>query len=293
MKSYSLVALASILTLLSGCSLIGSQRIHYKGIPVLGHEVLGNGQEKVILLHGWFSNSSTWDPMKPYLDLDKFTYVFANVRGYHTSSWITGDYSTDEVARDILHLADYMSFGRFHVVGHSMTGMGTQKLAIRLAQAGDDRLKTLIGVTPPIPTGLTLDEVTREFLESAPKNPEVLAEIFGSLTGNRYTAGWESYKTEQNLKHSPTKEVMLAYMNSTFGSDGFFDLATEVQPKLPTLIIAGAHDEAGPVDDYQKMMPQAFPNMILKVIGGAGHYPMNETPVELATILENHLEDHR
>jgi len=257
---------------------------------VLGYEIIGHGSENVIILHGWLSNSETWNPIKPYLNETDFTYIFANIRGYLTSSSIKGEYTADEIAQDVLNLADHLNIEKFHVLGHSMTGMGVQKLAVLSTQNEDKRIKSVICVTPVTATGLPIDEDGLKFLQSVPHNREATEQVFMGSTGSRYSSGWAKYKATQQLKTAPKKDVMLAYLKMFSGS-GFVDLAKKVKSAIPVLVIAGRHDMKGMQASYCKsVMPDMFPNSQIKIIEGAGHYPMNETPIELVTMMEEFLQ---
>lgn len=89
----------------------------------------GSGRECVLVLHDWNGDHTTYDPMLPYLDGFTFTYIFADLRGYGKSRYIAGEYTVAEISKDCLGLADALGWGRFHVIGHSMTGMATQRIA--------------------------------------------------------------------------------------------------------------------------------------------------------------------
>src|SRR5690348_8015157 len=49
---------------------------------LLGHRVHGSGPETVVVLHEWLGDRNNYDPILPYLDQDRFTWLFADLRGY-------------------------------------------------------------------------------------------------------------------------------------------------------------------------------------------------------------------
>jgi len=55
---------------------------------------------------------------------------------------------------------------------------------------------------------------------------------------------------------------------------------------VPVKVIVGAHDAALTVEAMRASYLAWFPNAELEVMENAGHYPMNETPVALATTIE-------
>ncbi len=56
----------------------------------LGFTVYGDGSSRVLVLHDWFCDHSSWDATLPYLSPDRFTYVFGDLRGYGLSREIEG-----------------------------------------------------------------------------------------------------------------------------------------------------------------------------------------------------------
>ena len=42
-------------------------------MDVLGHEVVGVGPARVVVLNDWLCDTSTWDTTRPYLDHERFT----------------------------------------------------------------------------------------------------------------------------------------------------------------------------------------------------------------------------
>jgi pimeloyl-ACP methyl ester carboxylesterase len=58
---------------------------------------------------------------------------------------------------------------------------------------------------------------------------------------------------------------------------------------LPVLVVAGEHDPAVGAETCKATWLQHYPNARLEVMANAGHYPMDETPVALATVMEKFL----
>ena len=63
----------------------------------IGYTLHGNGDRKVIVLHGWMGDSSTFDPVLMSIDKTEYSYAFMDYRGYGKSRKLTGDYSIDEI----------------------------------------------------------------------------------------------------------------------------------------------------------------------------------------------------
>ncbi len=116
----------------------------------LGFKTHGQGRRRVLVLHDWFCDHSSWDAALPYLTPDRFTYVFADLRGYGLSRGIEGACGLDEAARDVIATADKLAWTRFSLVGHSMSGLIVQ----RVAQLAPERVARIVAVTPVSPAGM-------------------------------------------------------------------------------------------------------------------------------------------
>lgn len=68
--------------------------------------VLGSGSHYVFALHGWCGRQTAYAPMYDALSPDELTYICPSNRGYGGSRGIHGEYTVDEIARDLLALAD-------------------------------------------------------------------------------------------------------------------------------------------------------------------------------------------
>jgi pimeloyl-ACP methyl ester carboxylesterase len=68
------------------------------------------------------------------------------------------------------------------------------------------------------------------------------------------------------------------------------DISTEIAGKqLPVMVIIGAHDEALNAKLMRATYLKWYPNAQLSTIADAGHYPVEETPVILAALIERFL----
>lgn len=90
---------------------------------VIPHDVMGTGSERALLLHNWFGDRSSFDPMREYLNGDAFSYAFLDCRGYGEAIDADGAFTMDEVAGDALAVADHLGWESFSVIGHSTGGL--------------------------------------------------------------------------------------------------------------------------------------------------------------------------
>lgn len=251
---------------------------------VLGHVmqgggVQGGGAEAVIVLHEWLGDSANWDLMRPYLDGERFTWVFTDLRGYGRSKAIEGAHTVEEAAADALALADALGFQRFHVVGHSMSGMIGQYLAC----TAPERVKALVAVCPVPASGFPADAAAKARMAAVLDDDEALREAIRLRTGHRYTPGWVEFKLGI-ARRAATRDAQRGYLDMFTGTDF---AARAAGLATPILALLGAHD----LPLYQEASVRErfgawYPNLEVAVCREAGHYPMLECPPLTAALIE-------
>lgn len=260
--------------------------------PILGHSVYGQGEEKVMVFHDWMGDAANYEPLIPYLDPVSYTYVFADIRGYGKSRHLAGAYSAEEVAADAFRLANTLGWKRFHVIGHSMTGMAVQRMAVDDRISGAKRLKSVIAITPVSADGYPADEGTKKFLWDLIGNRNLSEQGFFALTGQRLSPAWGRVKTNRHFQTS-TEDALKGYYRMWLETD-FSAEARKAKVDTPFLVIGGRQDLPGFQEPHlRKTLGVLYPNVEFTFITDAGHYPMHETPVYLASLIEKYLAAHR
>ncbi|MEX1663166.1 alpha/beta fold hydrolase [Thioclava sp. 15-R06ZXC-3] len=247
----------------------------------LGYETIGHGPLKVLALHGWFGDQTMLDPMKLALNTEAFTYVCPSYRGYGASRELTGSYDMAEISADVLELADALGWKRFSLIGHSMGGMAIQRV---LADA-PDRVEKMVALTPVPASGVPLDEGSAELFGGAAANMDNRSAIIDFTTGNRLTSVWINAMARYSGE-TARDDAFAAYLPSWTKADFHQEIAGN---PVPLKVIVGANDPALSADVMEATYMQWYPNAELEVMPNAGHYPMNETPVALATSVERFL----
>ena len=248
---------------------------------LLPHEVHGTGEHRVLALHGWFGDRTSFHGITPYLDESSFSYVFADCRGYGEAEHLDGEFSTEEVARDALALADQLGWDTFSLIGHSMGG----KAAQRIVAMAPERIRKLVGISPVPASGAGFDPATAAFFATAAADPAARRAIIDNTTGKRLPARWLDAMIEQSLACS-TAEAFAGYL--PHWSAGDFHQLVEGNP-VPALAVVGAHDPELSADVMRATLLTWFPNAQLCVIADAGHYAIDETPLALVSIIERFL----
>lgn len=243
---------------------------------LLGHTIIGTGPSLVVVMHEWLGDCSNYDALLPYLDTTAFRFCFVDLRGYGKSIEKTGSYTLDEACHDVLSVVDALRVSRFHLVGHSMSAMVAQRLAL-LAPA---RVKALIAITPVFAAGFSADQNAKELLLAIATEDNAALEAIAARTGQRHTKPWLQFKLHKSRQRS-TIQARVGYMNM-FTSTNFhqeaYGLAT------PMLVLYGEHDI--PVyreDSLRSTFGACYPNVRFEMSANSGHYPMLETPVFVAS----------
>jgi len=243
----------------------------------------GNGAEGVLVMHDWHSDHTNYDPILPYLDGTMFTYAFVDLRGYGLSKDIAGQYTVAEIARDCLAVADELGWQRFHVMGHSMTGMATQ----RIAADAPSRIKSAIAVCPVSAAGNAIDDATLGFFLSTTDDDDRFRALLRYMSGG-LSEQWETAKLRQS-RRSVNPGCRGGYL-TMFARTNFADEVLGL--KTPFLVVIGDHDRGLDRDAMDKTFLAWHPNAELAEVPNCGHYPMQECPPYFATVIERFLRQH-
>lgn len=245
---------------------------------MLGYVTFGNGPRKVIALHGWFGDEQTFAPLYRALDPDAATWICPAYRGYGASRHLDGAYAIEQIAKDVIALVDHLNFGAFCLVGHSMGGKAAQRV---LADA-PSRVEKLVAVTSVPASDMGFDDATYAMFESAVSDPDAARGIVAFSTGGRLS---QRFIDEIALHHK--KIALDAAFSGYLASWAKTDFHREIVGKmLPVKVIVGEHDGALTAEVMKATYMAYYPNAELEVMANSGHYPMDETPIALATSIE-------
>ncbi|MDH6260338.1 alpha/beta hydrolase [Bradyrhizobium sp. BR13661] len=248
----------------------------------LGHCRIGNGPTVCVVLHEWLGDHVNWEPVLPYLDPARYTIVFMDLRGYGWSRDVSGSYTLDEAVADVLHTADELAISRFHLVGHSMSGLVAQKIAL---QAGP-RLQSVTLFSPVPPTGFRADEAAMKALNAVIDDDGAAGRAITARTSSRYGAGWLRRKLAIAREASTVeaKRGYLAMFTTSAISGETRGLAASLHVVTGALDIPFYRGEP-----LRNAFALAYPRVTFETVDDAGHYSMLETPVRVASIIEKQL----
>jgi 3-oxoadipate enol-lactonase len=116
---------------------LNGQTLHY--------DVYGDSGEPLLCIHGLSADRVAW-ALQTGPWSERYRVVVFDNRDVGASSYATAEYTTADMARDALALADHLELDRFHLLGISLGGMAAQELAL----AAPERVITLtLVVTQP------------------------------------------------------------------------------------------------------------------------------------------------
>jgi 2-polyprenyl-6-methoxyphenol hydroxylase-like FAD-dependent oxidoreductase/pimeloyl-ACP methyl ester carboxylesterase len=243
--------------------------------------VVGSGPHKVVVLHSIFGAHDSFQTWWPYLDGAAFSYAFMDARGFGKAFDVAGTYSTDEIASDVLTLADSLGWQEFSLIGHSMGGMPIQQVYLKAPH----RVKKLVGLSPVPANGMPIPDSDFPLFAEAAGKVENRKIIIDLTTGNRLTPTWVESWAEKSMK-----SVSAVPFRSYLDSFRTTDFSTRIiGAEVPALAVVGENDPAVTADAMKETWMKHYPQAELEVIGNSGHYPMVETPVALATVVERFL----
>ncbi|MEC3977529.1 alpha/beta fold hydrolase [Amycolatopsis sp. H20-H5] len=244
--------------------------------------VVGNGPHKVIVLHALFADHQYFEHFWSFVDTTKYSYAFMDARGYGKAFDVPGTYITDEIASDVLTLADSLGWNSFSLIGHSLGGMPAQQVFLKAPH----RVRKLIGISPVPANGMPIPDSDFPLFADAAHSRENRKTILNLTTGHKLSDVWLNSFADASMQ-AVGPVAFRGYLDS-FRTTDFSARVTGSD--VATLAVVGENDPAVTADAMNETWMKHYPNSELAVIGNSGHYPMLETPIALATLLETFLD---
>ncbi|MDQ0474053.1 alpha/beta fold hydrolase [Labrys wisconsinensis] len=240
--------------------------------------IVGAGPRRLLAIHGWMGDHRLFEPFLAALDPTRFTCALLDCRGYGRRRGEAGEWTVAAIAHDALALADGLGWDRFHGLGHSMGGMAVQRLMVD----SPDRLQSAVLVAAVPASGARLGPERRALLLEAIETPAARRRLIDINTGGGCDDAFLDRLVRLSLSAS-RPDALKAYMDSWTGTD----FAEEARgSRVPVLAVVGARD---PGAASAQALPPLYPALTLRVMAGSGHYPMQEEPAVLATLVAGHI----
>lgn len=250
-------------------------------------EVFGDGPETVVFTHALFFSGLMYQ--RQIRDLSRrYRCITVDWRGQGRSAKPLGGYDVDNLARDVMDVADYLNIDRFHWVGMSVGGVTGVRNAVR----HPDRILSLAlggasAEAEPIEKVVRYEELLLDRFAASPER--VVDDILPILYGEPF-------------RSDPAKAQLLERERAVIVANDGPAVARASAPILrrvdmrhllphvdcPTLVFCGELDGANP-PAKSEVIADGIPRARLELIPGVGHQPNVECPELLGEMLASHL----
>ncbi|MFJ4326816.1 alpha/beta fold hydrolase [Streptomyces tricolor] len=254
-------------------------------VPVAGGtlevRVGGGGGPALVFAHYWGGSADTWNGVLAQLPPGQPTVRF-DQRGWGTSRALPGPYHLDQLADDLVRVAETCVPGPFVLVGHSMGGKVSQLVAAR-RPAGLAGL-VLVAPAPPHPPA-TVTEEYRQGLSRAYDAPETVRHALDHvLTATRLPAAVHSAAVRDSLAAG-------AEARREWPLHGIAqDITSAVRGiAVPVTVLAAQHDVVEPPHVLREFLLPHIPHATMTTVPAAGHLLPVEAPGAVATAVTDFL----
>jgi len=249
----------------------------------LAHRVDGPDDGPPVLLAPSLGTTwEMWDDLAAVL-AERWRVVRLDTRGHGRSPVPPGPYTVDELADDVLALADSLGLGRFAFVGLSLGGAIGQALAV----SSGDRLTSAVLCCTMSRFGEPAGWHERAASVRA-SGVKVLAE---PTRGRWFTDGFRERCPErvEEMIDMLTSAPVEGYA-SCCEALAAFDATNDLQRiDVPVRVVAGAEDPVAPPSAAQEMAA-AIPGADVVVVDYASHMAPIEQPEAFRAAVIEHLE---
>lgn len=250
----------------------------------LHHVSDGPADAPVLVMAGSLgSTTEMWRPQLPVLAA-RFRVVRIDLRGHGGSPATSGAYSLAELAGDVLALLDRLDLRRVHWCGLSLGAMVGMYLASEAPERIDRLALCCTSAHFPDPT-LWHDRIAAVAAHGT-------AGIATAVVARWFSSGWAAGHPDVVAE----AEAMVASVSDEGYSGCCAALAVwDHRDRLPaitapTLVVAGADDQATPVEPHAVTIAAGIPGARLEVVPGA-HLATIESADAVNALLLAHLAD--
>lgn len=239
------------------------------------YRINGNGPHPILFIHGAACNSSLW---KFQLNSfrRKWKVIAIDLMGHGNSaiSIPSSEISIKKYADFIDKFLEALNIKDATLIGHSMGGAISIQFCLehpeKVLSLGLINTGAKLGANPQL-----LNMLRRDFRKTL-------------AVGLESTLGKSSRKNDAEVKQMIINEMLKIDPSvgiADFEACDVFDSRESIsQIRKPTLIVGGSEDLLTP-PWFQQYLHEKIENSILKIIDGAGHFPMVEKPQEFNAVL--------
>lgn len=223
------------------------------------YEILGNANQKLLILHGWKDSHKSWLPIANNLK-DRYTVILLDLPGFGNTAPPPQDWGIYQYNLFVKQFLEAINISSAIVLGHSFGG----RIAMLLASRFPLLVKKLILVDA---AGMELKSFKTNLFSKVSMFFRWLPKKVKNIVGSR------DYQQSGNLKN-----LFVQIINQP--------LREELKNiHCETLIVWGEKDKELPVQEAL-MLQNGINNSTLRVVWGTGHSPHITHPTDLLAILE-------
>ena len=236
----------------------------------------------LVLLHGLSAEKAHWIRFARYFVKD-YHVIIPDLAGHGQTGYQPGaDYGTQAQAQRIIELLDYLKIDQVHVLGNSMGGF----ISARLATSWPERIAS-VGLMDAAGLQARTYSALVDSIESG-RNPFLLhslAEFDHLMALAAYKQQWIPSQVRLMLakQYSDRRErlfnVFLQIQNEIYPHEWISEKVSQL--KVPTLVLWGELDKLLDIDmlaHFKELIPHAKTVAMPKT----GHMPMMERPLTSA-----------
>ncbi len=242
-----------------------------------------DGAPLLMLGNSLGSTSAMWDAQMPAL-AQRWRVLRFDHPGHGSPDAPDGPYTLDQLGRHAVEILDGLGAQRVHYCGLSLGGMVGMWLAINAPQRIDRLVLccTSANMPPPEAWQTRIDTV----LAAASTEP-----IADMILGRWLTAGYRTAHPDQAAR---LRAMLVATPAAGYAGCCAAIRDMDLRGQLasisaPTLVIAGADDEATP-PAHGQVIADSIPGARIEVVGPAAHFANVEQPGTVTELIVNHLE---
>jgi pimeloyl-ACP methyl ester carboxylesterase len=246
----------------------------------ISYRIVGDGPRDIILVHGWSVDGSVFDLLANELQSDDYRLIIPDLRGTGGSSKPASGYTITDYARDILAVANAARAGRFVVVGHSMGGAISQKIAVMRPW----RVEGLMLMSPVPASGFPLPQESYDLFYASADDPALKEVIFQISSVAPEPAELQLLNdSASTVAPQASRQSLEAWTGADF-ADELFRIRAE------TLVLVSDDPFMDQTFLEQTVTDPIGPNASVTYFGGAGHYVYVEKAAESAAVIDDFID---
>jgi pimeloyl-ACP methyl ester carboxylesterase len=247
----------------------------------LAYQVIGGGDEPLLMINGFASTMDTWNPPLLAMLAEHFRVIIFDNRGTGYSSASDEPFTIPLFANDAVALMDTLGISHAHILGLSMGASIAQELVL----AHPDRVERLILVagTPGGERAVPMEKGTWETLADKSGTAQDLAKrMFTVLFPRSWLASHDPWQYCPKIYETTSVENTTRQAAAFNGWPGAFDRLSEI--RSPVLVLTGTNDVVIPPENAA-LIVQQIPGASLVRIPDAGHGLQYQYPEECGKII--------